>query len=136
MENRKPSTSRPGSRQKPRRQQKVVDTYKRIKQLGKGAFGTVFLVECGSDKSQAAIKQIDLASMSKDQRAEVEEEIKLLSKMHHPNIILMKEAYTTKGGKKNIVMQVADGDNLNEEIKHRLMVSKCQNKPLEYFKEK
>jgi len=74
--------------------------------------------------------------MDKDQRDEVEEEIKLHSKMHHPNIILMKEAYTTKKGKKNIVMQVADGENLSDEIKNRLMISKCQKKPVEYFKEK
>ena len=32
--------------------------------------------------------------------------------MHHPNIIAMKEWYDTKGGKKNIVMEMADGADL------------------------
>jgi hypothetical protein len=36
--------------------------------------------------------------------------------MHHPNIIALKESYDTKGGRKNIVMEIADGENLEEEI--------------------
>ena len=39
--------------------------------------------------------------------------------MHHPNIIALKEHYDTKGGRKNIVMEMADGDDIEEEINLR-----------------
>ena len=37
-------------------QQGGGETYKRICKLGKGAFGTAYLVECQSDKSKVVIK--------------------------------------------------------------------------------
>jgi serine/threonine protein kinase len=55
--------------------------------------------------------------------------------MHHPNIVTLRESYDSKGGRKNIVMEVADGDNLHEEVKHRKFVSRCQKLPLEYISE-
>ena len=36
------------------------EVYERIKLLGKGGFGKVFLVRCKSDYSMAAIKQVDI----------------------------------------------------------------------------
>ena len=62
--------------------------------------------------------------MEEQEKLDVLKEIKLLDHMHHPNIIALKEAYDTKGGRKNIVMEVADGDDLEEEIKNIKMVSK------------
>ena len=55
--------------------------------------------------------------------------------MHHPNIVLLRESYTAKSGLKNIVMELADGENLDQIINDRLMTSKCQKKPLQFFKE-
>ena len=44
------------------------ETYKRICKLGKGAFGTAYLVECQSDKSKVVIKQIKIDDMDEDKR--------------------------------------------------------------------
>ena len=55
--------------------------------------------------------------------------------MHHPNIIALKESYDTKGGRKNIVMEHADGSSIEDEIKDRQMVTRLQNVPLELFAE-
>lgn len=103
--------------------------------LGEGAYGKVFLVTCGSDGSPAAIKQIDTKNMDKEEMMAVLKEIRLLDEMHHPNITALKEAYDTKGGRKNIVMEVADGDDLGEEIKNKKFISKCQGTYIEFFKE-
>lgn len=39
---------------------KSYETYKKVKTLGVGSFGTAYLVECQSDKMYAVIKQIDI----------------------------------------------------------------------------
>lgn len=44
--------------------------------------------------------------------------------MHHPNIIALIEAYDTKGGRKNLVMEMADGQDLAAEIRDKLMMVK------------
>lgn len=57
--------------------------------------------------------------------------------MHHPNIIALIEAYDTRGGRKNLVMEMADGQDLAAEIRDKLMMVKLQQKPFEelYFEE-
>ena len=54
------------------------ETYKKIRTLGEGSYGKVFLVECGSDGSRAAIKQIDFKDMAQDEKVMVKREIALL----------------------------------------------------------
>ena len=39
---------------------KSYETYKKVKTLCVGSFGTAYLVECQSDKMYAVIKQIDI----------------------------------------------------------------------------
>jgi len=40
--------------------EKKAETYKKIKELGKGACGKAYLVQAESDKKYAVIKQIDV----------------------------------------------------------------------------
>jgi len=98
---------------------KEKETYKKISLLGEGSQGKVYKVKCGSDGSLAAIKQIDTGNMDAEEIQDVKNEIKLLSNMHHPNIIALREHYDTKGGRKNIVMEMADGEDLEEEIRSK-----------------
>ena len=39
--------------------------------------------------------------------------------MHHPNIIAFIEVYDTKKGRKNLVMEIADGQDLSVEIRDK-----------------
>jgi NIMA (never in mitosis gene a)-related kinase len=66
--------------------------------LGKGAYGKAFLVECGSDKSLAVIKKIDIKKMNEAERRATLREAKILEVLNHPNIIRFKEVYKTKIG--------------------------------------
>ena len=95
---------------------KSKETYKRVSKLGEGAFGKVYLVQCSSDNSYAAVKQLDLRNMPDDEIEDLKKETSMLEIMHHPNIIYMKEFYITKNKKLCIVMEYADGGDLKKSI--------------------
>ena len=98
---------------------KNFETYKKKSTLGVGSFGTAYLVECLSDNSYAVIKQIDIAQMSEEERRETLNEAKILEVLSHPNIVRFREVYKTKKGKLCIVMDYADGGDLQSAVKSR-----------------
>jgi NIMA (never in mitosis gene a)-related kinase len=72
--------------------------------------------------------------MSEDERKETLREAKILEVLNHPNIIRFREVYKTKKGKLCIVMDYADGGDLQSKIKER-QKKKSQTGVLEYFTE-
>ena len=55
--------------------------------------------------------------MSEEERRETLREAKILEVLQHPNIVRFKEVYKTKKGKLCIVMDYADGGDLQGKIK-------------------
>lgn len=96
---------------------KKHEVYHKKEILGKGSFGKAILVECESDSSYAVIKQIDLSGMSKEEEQEALFEAKIMEPLCHQNIIGFKEVYKTKSKKLCIVMEYADGGDLQSKIK-------------------
>ena len=95
------------------------ERYKNIKLLGEGSFGKCYLVECINDKTRCVIKQIDIKHMSKEEKEEAVREALILQNLKHPNIISFRDAYTTKKQKLCIIMDFADGGDLQTKIKER-----------------
>lgn len=114
---------------------KSYETYKKVQTLGVGSFGTAYLVECQSDKQYAVIKQIDIQSMSEDERRETLREAKILEVLQHPNIVRFKEVYKTKKGKLCIVMDYADGGDLQGKIKEKYKIKEKSGGGLQYWSE-
>lgn len=108
---------------------KQYETYKKVSTLGVGSFGTAYLVECASDKSLAVIKQIDISTMSEEERRETVREGRILEVLNHPNIVRFREVYKTKKGKLCIVMDYADGGDLQSKIKERAKTKDAAGKP-------
>ena len=92
--------------------------------LGKGSYGKAFLVECGSTKDFAVIKKIDIKKMSEEDKRATLKEAKILEVLNHPNIIRFKEVYKTKAGQLCIVMDYADGGDLDGKIKEQKKLKK------------
>ena len=67
--------------------------------------------------------------MTYNEKSQTYKEARILSLMKHPNIVLFKEVYITKANKLCIVMDYADGGDLEIRIKEE------KNKR-EYFSEK
>lgn len=57
--------------------------------------------------------------MSEEERRETLNEAKILEVLSHPNIVRFREVYKTKKGKLCIVMDYADGGDLQSKIKER-----------------
>ena len=68
-------------------------------------------------QTYAVIKKIDIKSMSEQEKKDTIKEAKILEVLQHPNIIRFKEVYKTKKGQLCIVMDYADGGDLQKKIK-------------------
>lgn len=83
--------------------------------LGRGAYGEVKLGVHKSTGNQRAIKQMDKPFMDERTKKKMEDEIKSLSTLDHPNILKMHE-YFEDDNKYYIVTDIYKGGELFDEI--------------------
>ena len=89
-----------------------MDRYRKVKEIGKGAFGAAILVHARNDpKAQYVIKQVDVSRLKPKERDEAKKEIKLLASFHHPNIVRYRDSFL-ETGVLHIVMDFAEGGDL------------------------
>ena len=98
--------------------------YKVLKLLGEGSFGRAYLCENISDNSQCVIKQIPLNDLDEDEKKDALNEVLILKKVNHSNIIKFLDVFKSSKpvNTLNIVTEYADDGDLNQKIK------KLQNK--------
>lgn len=101
------------------RQRRRHETYKKIKTLGSGTYGTAFLVKGQESGALRVIKEIDLNEMDESDRKAALTEAKVMEKLNHPNIVTFHDVYKTKKKKLCIVMEYADAGDLNRVIKDK-----------------
>ena len=93
-------------------------SYKLIKLLGVGSFGKAYLCKNLQDNSPCVIKQIILDEMDNEERQDTLNEVIILKRLDHSNIIKFKDVFTkTKPNNTlNIVTEYADDGDLNKKI--------------------
>ena len=92
--------------------------YRKIKLIGKGSFGEAVLVRSKADGKRYVAKAIETAAMTPKEKRDVQNEIKILAAVNHPNIIRYQEHFDD-GTLMFIVMEYADGGDLSTRIKER-----------------
>lgn len=100
-----------------------MENYEKIKSIGRGAYGTVYLCRRIPDGCLFIIKQIPVEEMSKDERQAAMNEVKVLAMLKHPNIIAYWDSFFEEKALM-IVMEYAQGGtmyNFLEERKGRLL---------------
>ena len=92
--------------------------YKIIKLLGEGSFGKVYLCENLSDNSHCVIKQIPLDGLDEQEKKETYNEVLILKKVNHSNIIKFIDVFKKSKpiNTLNIVTEYADDGDLNQKI--------------------
>lgn len=98
---------------------KGLQNYVIKKELGRGATGSVSLVECltGENKGKFyALKQVSLLALGPKEAKMAENEVQLLKVLVGPTIIRYYDSYSTKESI-SIIMEYAEGGNLSDRIK-------------------
>ena len=91
--------------------------FKIEKVLGRGSFGSVYLVTRKQDQKIYALKTVILEKLSKKEQENSVNEVRILASVTHPNVIGYKEAFwNDKESSLNIVMEYADDGDLQTKI--------------------
>ena len=92
--------------------------FKKIKRLGKGGFGEVFLIKSKKTESEYALKEINIEKEKTNKLILIKREINNLRILDHPNIISIKVAFLSKEiNKIYIITDYAEGGDLENEFK-------------------
>jgi len=108
-----------------------MDKYRRIRRIGRGAFGVVTLVyPKDAPLQRAVIKSVNLSRLKDDAMREVQ----LLSSLNHQNIIGYRESFV-EAGMLSIVMDYAEGGDLDGLLRERKASSHRleEQQVLDYF---
>lgn len=95
-----------------------MDPYNRIKPLGKGTFGIVYLCNRKHNQKKVVVKEID-TDLKPDQLKAAQLEVKILKSFSHPNIIQYFDSFY-KNKLFYIIMEYATHGNLHEYIKNAI----------------
>ena len=79
----------------------------------------VYLCKHTSEEKEYVIKKMHIFEINKREKDNIENEIKLLSQLKHPNIVLYKESFNENKDYINIVMQYCEGGDLYKKIRNR-----------------
>ena len=93
-----------------------IRNYRLLKELGKGAFGTVVLVSHAVTGVQYCVKKVDVRQMSASEQRHAAMESRILNKFDHPNSVKYKEQFV-EGGMLYIVMEVAEDGDLDKRLR-------------------
>jgi len=99
-----------------------ISNYIIIKEMGKGAYSTVFLIKHKQTDELYAMKSVKLSNLSSKERENAINEIKILSSISNPNIIGYKESfYDDMHQTLNLVMEYAEEGDLEGKIKKHIL---------------
>lgn len=88
-------------------------TYTKLKKIGQGASGSVYIARNNHSNEKVAIKQMDLAAQPRKEL--LVNEINVMKDSHHPNIVNFKDSYL-RGGDLWVIMELMEGGPLTDII--------------------
>lgn len=94
-----------------------MDIYDTLKTIGSGSFGQVYLARHKREVKNYVIKRVKTRDMSQKDLENTENEVRLLQKIRHTNIVAYKDSYVDRDQFLNIVMVYCDGGDIYSKIK-------------------
>ena len=91
--------------------------FKKIKKIGKGNFGEVFLIKSKETQKEYALKEINITNKKFYDSYLIMREVNILKKLDDPNIVSFKAAFESEKKDKrllNIISEYVDNGDLNE----------------------
>jgi NIMA (never in mitosis gene a)-related kinase len=109
-----------------------MENYEKIRVLGRGSFGSAWLLKRKKDEVLFVLKEIELENLDVDEMTDALNEIKILSAVNHPNIIKMHEHFQTSDYL-CIIMDYCEGGDLASVIKAMRGVPIFERQILDWF---
>ena len=94
---------------------RASDGYTKIRPLGQGAFGSVFLVKMNASGEARVLKEIKLHGLSPKDVESTQREVSILRKIQHPNIVKFYSS-SIERNYLHIIMEHAGGGDLSKLI--------------------
>ena len=94
-----------------------MEKYEQGSSVGGGSFGQVYLVKNKAEGIDYVIKKIKTRDISDKDRENIENEVGLLKKLSHPNIVSYKESFMDSENYLCIVMAYCDGGDMYNKIR-------------------
>ena len=109
--------------------------YKMIKLLEENFFIKSYLASVDNDEKEYIIRHVIIKDMTDQEKRNVFDDLEILKKLDHPNIIKVKEVFIQSKPVEavNIVTEYADGDDLEQKIKEQKNKPFTETEILDYF---
>jgi len=92
--------------------------YNKLKELGRGAFGCVFLAHNLTLGQLMAVKRVDLRKgITPEVARELENEVNVMKKLQNPHIVKMMGCIVVPPNRMEIFMEYVDGNSLDSQLK-------------------
>ena len=93
--------------------------YEILSKLGSGSFGNVYLARNRFTYEKVALKQIKKSSANLLSDGEIKDEIEILKKLDHPDIVRIIESFNTKNSY-ILITEYCEGGELFDQVKNQL----------------
>lgn len=94
-----------------------MELYEVVKSIGSGNYGQVYLVRHKYEGRNYVVKKIKTRDMPESEREKTEQEVRLLQKLRHANIVAYKDSYIDRDQFLCIVMVNCEGGDMYSKIK-------------------
>ena len=93
--------------------------YELLSKLGSGSFGNVYLARNKFTDEKVALKQIKKSSSNLLSDGEIKDEIEILKKLDHPDIVRIIESFNTRNSY-ILITEYCEGGELFDQVKNQL----------------
>lgn len=108
-----------------------MSRYNKVRQIGKGSYGEVFLMRDTRTKDYVVVKIISASTKNQKALSDAKKEASLLNRLRHPNVVLYIDSFLNKKGEFCIVTEYADGKDLKNHLDSNKNIP--ENEILEIF---